>query len=47
MVGAQHSAPAEQVYEALGRKVQSRADLERIFAQDPTFDGLELFQPMV
>ena len=26
---------------------QARADLERIFAQDPTFEGLELFQPSV
>ena len=36
-----------QVYELLGRKAQARVDLERIFAQDPTFDGLELFQPTV
>ena len=29
-----------QVYEALGRKAQARADLERIFAEDPGFEGV-------
>lgn len=29
-----------QVYEALGRKALARADLERIFAQDPNFQGI-------
>jgi tetratricopeptide (TPR) repeat protein len=29
-----------KVYEALGRKAQARADWERIFAQDPDFNGL-------
>jgi len=29
-----------QVYQALGRKVQARADLERIYAEDPGFEGV-------
>jgi len=28
-----------QVYEALGRKAQARADLERIFAEDPSYES--------
>jgi hypothetical protein len=29
-----------QVYELLGRKAQARVDLERIFAEDPGFEGV-------
>jgi tetratricopeptide (TPR) repeat protein len=29
-----------QVYQALGRKAQARADLERIYAEDPGFEGV-------
>jgi len=29
-----------QVYQTLGRKVQARADLERIYAEDPGFEGV-------
>jgi tetratricopeptide (TPR) repeat protein len=29
-----------QVYDALGKKAQARADFERIYAQDPTFEDV-------